>query len=592
MTIYPRIIFCESLSALDDLYKRGLPKNTRILSRAPSLLNSNNSYIVNIENNINNKEKHEIRDEFKKLTEKFYLNIKGLLDDEYTILLTTKFFNYLFDVYNGILIKDEYIVEHFGFVELEVDQKEIGALINNNLELILNKSSNYIPIRVSATVTDERSLRGESKTNLKNRFRIVGLKGLFWLLLNYLSKYKFWYKKSEIGVLFYNELVRDLVTKLFTKYFKRIAIFNSPFSESKKKLNTNDHKDIRIVIDRTRGIIDQALLNVESKKVKNILSILWDESVKEEINNYKSYVNQSELFLKDKTYLKYIITGYINSTKAAALYNTCKNKDISLLVCQHGVSRELLQDPYINSIKFETSFCDNFLCFNDLSKKITEQSTFIGDNKKITVVGLPNDYFRVAKRNKFFKKPILYVSTVLLSGGRPNILAGESDFQMVKWEKHLVNTVFSKLKYNVDFKPYPSVRYNDPDLVLRDIRKIKNINIVGTHMDLRYIISNYKIIITSGATSTLSWCVHTNVPIIFINRKGPLSLSKFALKHLSNIAFIFDQNETSWDTDLFNFLNQPYNVIKDKWAFKKDKKKEIIDNFFGAKLNMKNLNFK
>ena len=214
MTIYPRIIFCESLSALDDLYKRGLPKNTRILSRAPSLLNSNNSYIVNIENNINNKEKHEIRDEFKKLTEKFYLNIKGLLDDEYTILLTTKFFNYLFDVYNGILIKDEYIVEHFGFVELEVDQKEIGALINNNLELILNKSSNYIPIRVSATVTDERSLRGESKTNLKNRFRIVGLKGLFWLLLNYLSKYKFWYKKSEIGVLFYNELVRDLVTKL------------------------------------------------------------------------------------------------------------------------------------------------------------------------------------------------------------------------------------------------------------------------------------------------------------------------------------------------------------------------------------------
>ena len=134
-----------------------------------------------------------------------------------------------------------------------------------------------------------------------------------------------------------------------------------------------------------------------------------------------------------------------------------------------------------------------------------------------------------------FKKPILYVSTVLLSGGRPNILAGESDSQMVKWEKNLVNTVFSKLKSKVDFKPYPSVRYQDPDLVLSDVRKIKNINIVGTHMDLRYIISNYKIIITSGATSTLSWCVNTNVPIIFINRKGPLSLSKSALKHISHI---------------------------------------------------------
>ena len=590
MTIYPRIIFCESLSALDDLYKRGLPKNTRVLSRAPSLLNTNNNYIVNIDNNINNKEKHEIRKKFKELTEKFYLNIKDLLDDEYTILLTTRFFNYLFDVYNGILIKDEYLNENFGFVELKVNQREIGALVNNNLQVILNKSSNYIPLRVSATVTDERSLRGESKTSLKNRFRIVGLKGLIWLLLNYLSKYKFWHKKSEIGVLFYNELVRDIVTKLFTKNFKSIAIFNSPYRESKKKLNNNS-KDIRIIIDRTRVIIDEALLNIESKKVKNILSILWDESVKDEINKYKSYVNQSELFLKDKKYLKYIITGYINSTKAAALYNTCKNKDISLIVCQHGVSRELLQDPYMNSIKFETSFCDHFLCFNILSKKITEQSKFLGNNKKITVVGLPNDYFRVVKRNIIFKKPILYVSTVLLSGGRPNILAGESDSQMVKWEKNLVNTVFSKLKSKVDFKPYPSVRYQDPDLVLSDVRKIKNINIVGAHMDLRYIISNYKIIITSGATSTLSWCVNTNVPIIFINRKGPLSLSKSALKHLSNIIFIFDQNETSWDVDLFNFLNQPYNVIKNKWSSKKDNKKEILDNLFGTKLNIKDLSF-
>ena len=44
MAIYPRTIFCESLSALDDLYERGLPKNTRVLSRAPSLLNSNNNH--------------------------------------------------------------------------------------------------------------------------------------------------------------------------------------------------------------------------------------------------------------------------------------------------------------------------------------------------------------------------------------------------------------------------------------------------------------------------------------------------------------------------------------------------------------------
>ena len=38
-------------------------------------------------------------------------------------------------MYNGILIKDEYLNENFGFVELKVNQREIGALVNNNLQV-------------------------------------------------------------------------------------------------------------------------------------------------------------------------------------------------------------------------------------------------------------------------------------------------------------------------------------------------------------------------------------------------------------------------------------------------------------------------
>ena len=68
-------------------------------------------------------------------------NIKDLLDDEYTILLTTRFFNYLFDVYNGILIKDEYLNEN---------QKNIIKSYNN-IEEALKYLSNIVSWWFEAT---------------------------------------------------------------------------------------------------------------------------------------------------------------------------------------------------------------------------------------------------------------------------------------------------------------------------------------------------------------------------------------------------------------------------------------------------------
>ena len=74
--------------------------------------------------------------------------------------------------------------------------------------------------------------------------------------------------------------------------------------------------------------------------------------------------------------------------RGLALHKICKKK-ILLVSCQHGITREIIYDPDLRSIFFETSFSDYF-CYNDMSKKVTKNSSYA--SKIIYTIGLPSDY--------------------------------------------------------------------------------------------------------------------------------------------------------------------------------------------------------
>ena len=59
---------------------------------------------------------------------------------------------------------------------------------------------------------------------------------------------------------------------------------------------------------------------------------------------------------------------------------------------------------------------------------------------------------------------------------------------MVKFS--ILSKFFKKLDNRIDYKPYPAIRYADNDITMQVIKKSKNLNVVGTHIDFRYIIYN------------------------------------------------------------------------------------------------------
>lgn len=592
MKNFSKIIFCDSIEALNYFSNRGMLKTALVLTKSPSLLSLKKDNILNIEDNLEESDRIKFRNNSELLIKSFFNKIKDYNDGKHSIFLTAKFSAFLFYVFNAMLIKEEYISKKFIIASPRVKNKILEEAVTTSFESILKEHKNCEIIKIPIRVTKERSARGESKINIFNRLKSVGFNGLIWFVINLLSKYKFWRKNNKVGTIFYNELVRGISISYMLHNFRTVVNYKNHinfFNKNNIISDTNNH--VNNLCDLSSTVLEEAFKDIKPIIIKNNLKKLWHEILTNEIHNYENYYTAADNFLKHNKSLKVLVTGYIEPVKAAALYQTCKSKNVSLITCQHGITRELIDKPMLKAINFENTFSDHFFCFNQYGKYITEKSFFHTFNKKIYIVGLPKDYFY----QKLFNKPlkynsILYVSTFLLSGGRPNILAAPSDFSMVKWEKELINNVFTKIKSKLDFKPYPAFRYADDDEVIKSIKNHNNIRLVGAYKDLRYIINNYKLIITSGATSTVSWCVQTTKPLIYIDRKGPSKLSQKAKVDFEGAFFVFSDETLGWEKLLIEFINQPLKNIIAEWECKYDKRKTIVKEYFGEKQNMVGVN--
>ena len=182
--------------------------------------------------------------------------------------------------------------------------------------------------------------------------------------------------------------------------------------------------------------------------------------------------------------------------------------------------------------------------------------------------------------NSISTTPILFASVNLYLAGisqSPN-----TRYRNALFERAIITKVLSKLPYKVCYKVYPedTRRHADPDPVLNDIKKVDNIEIFKKKIDLRYLLSEYSVLVSTCATSTLGWLVMSEKPIIFINQKNNKPLSDEAYKSLSKGLFVFDDSENDFHINVRIFLSQPIEEIERLWQKKERARKEMIKNYF------------
>ena len=135
----------------------------------------------------------------------------------------------------------------------------------------------------------------------------------------------------------------------------------------------------------------------------------------------------------------------------------------------------------------------------------------------------------------------------------------------------------------MSYKAYPEVRrrYVDDDPVLEEVLKADNVSFFKDKADMRYFISEYKILITSKATSTLSWLVMSGKPIIFINWKENMPLTDEAYPYFEKGLFLFNPDSDGFDI-ILDFLSKPLSEIEDLWKEKLKYRDEMIRLFFSS----------
>ena len=149
-----------------------------------------------------------------------------------------------------------------------------------------------------------------------------------------------------------------------------------------------------------------------------------------------------------------------------------------------------------------------------------------------------------------------------------------SDLKTANMDISIIKNVLSKVNHKVYFKPYPSRRFLDIDPIIKSVNNYENIYLTGENIDLRYIINNYKVLITMRATSTLGWCLLSNKPLIFINVPYWFELREDMKELFQKSMFYFNYSAKNYLSSLKDLLSLPLDEIEKLWMKKeKDRKK-------------------
>jgi hypothetical protein len=442
-----------------------------------------------------------------------------------------------------------------------------------------NSQLHVVDIDISERIDIERH-RSES-IGFLDRQRLGGWEKIgFQLIQKFWNKVPFASPRGTFFLLRENPLLRETALHLAYRAFSLKSLTPAPAKED--ELSKYWIAGLREHIQDPLNVFLSSRL--PGPAVKR-LSTMFMGQVESAASRYSAgeryWIGELDKRAKDNP--KAILTNMLMTPETAALHQVCLDRDLPVIAFQHGVSREINRHNTYIQAYFEGNSADKFYTFNQSAADISDKCYF---NKSENVaVGFPTLYLRTGsyRKSAYARQPILYASTQLFNAALNMAAArGCTDTEMAVSELRLVDEVLSQLPHEILYKPYPERRFLDPDPVLEKVDKVENISIYEKGDDLRYLMANSKVVVTSRASSTLGWCVASQKPLVFINYPRQLPLWPKAKEALQKAIFVFDASEDDYLDKLNQFLSQPIADIEEQWSQKAAVRKNVVNELFGC----------
>jgi len=574
-------VFCDSLQALEWAYINGLPKTATVKSSSPSLLWNKKKNIHNIESRWTIKERGKFQSGIQDLSKNIFdyaLNTTNEREIALTVSWATVDFQDI--LYKVASLEKEDFSESRLFIRVEGKCGPDGNMMNHPWEKILQSNPLFSTVKYTLQ-DDEWDTLSTHKISYWRRFKVAGYRTIFYRLAVKLMKYlPSSFFKREILMPNENELNIEIASSLALHRVKITKIQLDPLLDVKNKaLSVNNIAIQEAILPVMRKRIEQW---VTPSAVKVVMS-LFKSFLDKQIHQFESLVaNWDKVVIKNHKTKQAVLVNCPGSIGGRTLSYVCRKKDIPLITSQHGVTVEISKEHSMTHVTYDNTVADVVFSYNSKIADI-EMNTYF-NNAKHYIVGMPMRLIRMKYMHTIDKStsPIVYISTNLYHMGLS--ISSNTDYRSAICEHNIINKVLSKLPHKVCYKTYPedNRRYADTDPVLNDIENTENIELFSEKIDMRYLISRYRILITTCATSTLAWPVMSGKPVVFINQKNNRPLTEDAFTSLSQGLFVFDDQEEGFYDKLRIFLSQPIEEIERLWKNKKTARKEMIRDYFSA----------
>ena len=569
-------VFCESIEALNWAYSKGLSKSSEVRASSPTLLNLDKNFLNNdsywdtekIKVFLGEVNKYSL-ELYKKLKQKTGLEHELIICIIRDIIRSDRIIFKVASLSNDLLQKKVLVIKTFG------KSGTFGNKLNFPWEIFLNHSHilNY-------KIKNDHWSNKKTTIPLIRRLRMNGKLGLIYKFFKTFSGIRSKsFAKKEVIIYRENELLTEIAANLSLHSVKLGFIDAKP-----DVLLKHDEKFISLAEDILKICKEIIECRVHKYIHKPFRTKVFDQIIKnlsENIAIYYSGVREGKSYLGNKEAKnKVFLSSVLNTSFGAGLTRSFRNQKIPVVSVQHGVSAEISQDSESRYTRFDSCLSDLNLVFNESIKNEDGSSPFsLGQT---VVVGSSSRHMNVDSSNNP-QNDIVYVSTCLYRGNIGPIISYMTDFDRSKKEIEIIDAL-EQIPHRVTYKTYPqnNRRYADEDLNILRARNSKKIEIFEDSLDMRYLLSNYKILITNGATSTLSWLLYSRKPLILIIYRG---LGQFKYEYESdfcNALFVFYDDEYQ---KMINFLSQPISVIQKLWEDKSEYQKILIEKYF-SKFNI------
>ncbi len=576
-----RKVFCDSSEAIDWAYKNGLHKDAVVKSGSPYLLWNDDKNIKNIESTWSVDRANNFKSSILKLTEDIFeasIDVNGVERElALAISKTVLHFHRKFLYKASCLTEDDFNSDVL-YIYVNGRSGPVGNIMNSPWKKLLSTNSSFHEIEYTLK-NDNWDVLTTDGVSYWSRFKIAGYKtAVYRLATKIMEKLPRKAFTREVIVPNENELNIEILSSLVVMGVRV------------RKINLNAPTSVDSQPDDARiNDIYNAVLPIMRKKVKqwttpsavDVCMLLFKDHVKGQINKFNLLANWYDLSIqKDNNIKQVVLINAPGNVKGYALSYICRKKNIPFLSSQHGVTVEISKAHSMYNVMFDSSTSDAMFCYNRKIVDIESDTKF--SKSKYHVVGMPMRLIGM-NRNKFIRKSgysIVYISTNLYQMGFS--ISSKTDYMNAKDEQSIVDNVLSKLPHEVCYKAYPADnrRYADIDPILNDINKYKNIKTFEKKIDMRYLISEHDVFVTTGATSTIAWPVMSGKPVVFINNKHKSPLTDDAYKSFSKGIFVFDRDDQFFHEKLREFLSQPKDTVKTLWKSKKYDREKMIRKYF------------